>query len=96
MESMHWLLEGAWAKPMEELSYNFLVEVEAQQSSFDTNPIYWLLHEAIYCDQELTPGASEWAAFLVLADSKFEAFNVDHALAREDAILFTGEHVYPW
>eukprot|EP00312_Isochrysidales_sp_CCMP1244_P023739 CAMPEP_0202780964 /NCGR_PEP_ID=MMETSP1388-20130828/59728_1 /ASSEMBLY_ACC=CAM_ASM_000864 /TAXON_ID=37098 /ORGANISM="Isochrysis sp, Strain CCMP1244" /LENGTH=312 /DNA_ID=CAMNT_0049450359 /DNA_START=18 /DNA_END=952 /DNA_ORIENTATION=+ len=28
----------------------FLLEVEAAQQHFETNPIYWLLHEAIYCD----------------------------------------------
>ena len=28
----------------------FLLEVEAAQQDFETNPIYWLLHEAIYVD----------------------------------------------
>jgi len=33
-----------------ELPDIFLLEVEAAQQAFETNPIYWLLHEAIYVD----------------------------------------------
>ena len=55
----------------------FLLEVEAAQQQFETNPIYWLLHEAIYCDgSECSPSrgqASDWAAQRVLAEEGVQA-----------------------
>ena len=72
MESLHHLLEDAWAPALPagvgeeaseeaELSDGFLLAVEEAQQHFETNPIYWLLHEPIYCDG---PGTSPggWAA----------------------------------
>lgn len=55
--------------------------IESQQS-FDGNPIYALLHEAIYCQGE----ASNWSASRLLpADFS----------SSEDPVFFTGEMIYP-
>jgi pimeloyl-ACP methyl ester carboxylesterase len=58
----------------------FLHDVEGD-FSFTRNPLYVVIHEACYA-----PGfATHWSAARVLPDE-----------IREDATLFTGEHVFPW
>lgn len=86
-EKAHYLLEQAFVDTGKgrELSYTFLRELENAQS-FDTNPIYAILHEACYCDGT----ASNWAAERVLVD--YPEFRPDSG----NPILFTGEMVYPW
>ena len=86
-ERVHYLLETAFvqtgADPV--LSYNFLRGVE-NAFSFETNPIYAILHEAIYCQKT----ASRWAAERVRAEyPEFE-------LAPDRPVFFTGEMIYPW
>ena len=86
-EQLHYLVEDAFA-PGEsgvELSYPFLRGVENLQS-FDTNPIFAILHEAIYCQQT----ASRWAAERVRAE--YPIFEP----AADRPIFFTGEMIYPW
>lgn len=86
-EEIHYLLEDAWhdgvAGP--ELSYTFLRGVQ-EAHAFDTNPIYAILHEAIYCQQE----ASRWSA------ERLRAEYPDFDLAPERPVFFTGEMIYPW
>ena len=86
-EPVHYLLEGAFVQGPSgrELSYGFLRGFEKAQS-FDTNPIYAILHESIYCQQN----ASDWSAQRVRAE--FPQFN----LAPGKPVLFTGEMIYPW
>jgi pimeloyl-ACP methyl ester carboxylesterase len=86
-EQAHYLLEEAFAEAGRdrELSYVFLRELENTQS-FDTNPIYAILHEPCYCEQT----ASRWAAERVR--SEYPEF----AWAPGKPFLFTGEMVYPW
>jgi len=86
-EKVHYLLEDAFvhgaAGP--ELSYTFLRGFE-NAFAFQTNPIYAVLHEPIYCQEE----ASNWAAERVRAeDPEFE-------LSPDRPVFFTGEMVYPW
>jgi pimeloyl-ACP methyl ester carboxylesterase len=58
----------------------FLHDVEADYP-FGRNPLYAVIHEACYA-----PGlGTRWSAQRVLPDE-----------IREDATLFTGEHVFPW
>lgn len=59
MERLHFLLEDAWCEPGEDLSTAFLHGVDTLHA-FETNPIYWLLHESIYADG--AGGATQWAA----------------------------------
>lgn len=87
-ETLHYLLEEAFvAGPngTSALNWNFLHHIE-QQQSFDTNPLYAVLHEACY-----TQGyASAWSAHRLLAEFP------DFALDGPGPVLFTGEMVYPW
>jgi hypothetical protein len=87
-ETLHYLLEDAFvAQPdgQNSLNWNFLQHVE-QHQSFDSNPIYAVLHEACYTQGS----ASAWSAHRLL--SEFPEF----ALEGEKPLLFTGEMVYPW
>jgi pimeloyl-ACP methyl ester carboxylesterase len=86
-EQAHYLLEGAFVDTGkgQELSYNFLRELENTQS-FDTNPIYAILHEASFCEQT----ASRWAAERVRAE--YPEFQLEPG----KPVLFTGEMIYPW
>ena len=98
MEHLHWLVESAFVENHKGdcvLDYRFLCNVEAMQR-FDTNPIYWLLHEAIYCSP--TTGASQWAAHRVLNEDFKDSFDYRRALEASDSepLMFTGEMVYPW
>jgi pimeloyl-ACP methyl ester carboxylesterase len=86
-ESVHYLLEEAFVPGPagRELSCGFLHAFEGR-FGFDTNPIYFLLHEAEYCQGE----ASAWSA--ERGRAKFPEFD----LAPDRPVLFTGEMVYPW
>ena len=87
MEHLHYLLESAFcAGPGgDELSLPFLRAVENSQS-FETNPIFAVLHEMCY-----TQGfASRWSAERVRAE--FPETN----WAPGGAPSFTGEMIYPW
>ena len=61
MERLHFMLEGALVKDSDNtstLSPSFLTSMSAMLN-YETNPIYWLLHESIYCDG---PGqTSNWS-----------------------------------
>ncbi len=86
-EQVHYMLENAFV-PGEtglELSYSFLRAVEKAQV-FEEHPIYALLHEPIYCQNE----ASNWSAERVRQEyPQFEALS-------GEPFYFTGEMVYPW
>ncbi len=86
-ETIHYLVEDAFvAGPSgRELSYAFLRGFE-NALTFDTCPIFSILHEACY-----TQGtASAWAAERVR--SEFPEFDA----TREAPVFFTGEMIYPW
>jgi hypothetical protein len=86
-ERVHYLIEDAFVrgKNGRELSYAFLRGFE-NAFPFQTNPIYAILHESIYCQEE----ASNWSAERVRAEyPEFE-------LAPDRPVFFTGEMIYPW
>ncbi|MEM1348926.1 MAG: alpha/beta hydrolase, partial [Myxococcota bacterium] len=85
---MAFLLEDAFVHPPSgrRLSYAFGDAMLARQST-QTNPIYALLHEAIYCDRGQ---ASRWAAHRVRR--RFPEFDD----APGAPFWFTGEMIYPW
>lgn len=96
LETLHDLLELARAPgaPDGMLPELFLVGVENAQSAFETNPIYWLLHESIYCDG--AGSASRWAAERV-QESLGPAWDYRTRLAEGGPpVLLTGEMVYSW
>lgn len=85
-DQLHYLMDEAFAGATEGgLSYGFLRGVENAQP-FDTNPIYAVLHEAIYCQG----AASRWAAERVRAE--YPEFDVSGG----GPFRFTGEMIYPW
>lgn len=86
-EKVHYLLEDAFVRGAGglELNYAFLRGVENAQS-FDTDPIYAILHEPIYCEG----AAANWSAERIRAE--FPEFNY----APDRPLLFTGEMIYPW
>jgi hypothetical protein len=81
------LLENAFVNGVsgKEISYFFLRGFE-NRLAFDTNPIFAILHEAIYCERT----ASNWSAQRVLAEFP------DFEIMSEQPIYFTGEMIYPW
>lgn len=86
LNSLHYLLERAFepSASQPQLSYYFLHALE-NILGFNTNPIYALLHEAIYCSGK----KSNWSAERIL--SEFPEFAHDC-----DPVFFTGEMIYPW
>lgn len=84
-ERMHWLVEGAFARPGR-LSEGFLEQVQVRTSSAG-NPLYWTLQETIYADP--ASGATGWAA-QAESDRRPE-FDEDVR-----PLLFTGEMAFPW
>lgn len=83
-ENVHWLLDEAFAAP-ERLSDQFLAAL-MHQTSYHGNPLFAVIHEAIYGEGE---GATGWAAERLLAE--FPEFD-----AKARPLLFTGEMIYPW
>ena len=88
VQTIWYLLEQAFItlNGQKVISENFLNNFY-KNISFHTNPIFAILHEAIYCQNT----ASNWSAQRVL-DSHYSEFNYD---ASKD-FLFTGEMIYPW
>lgn len=86
-EQVHYLLEEAFVEGNvgKELSYPFLLHF-LQAQNFETNPIFAILHESIYCQGT----ASRWSAERLRAE--FPVFEPDPA----QPIFFTGEMIYPW
>jgi pimeloyl-ACP methyl ester carboxylesterase len=86
-DAIHYLLEEAFVDGAtgREINWNFLFHLE-QLQSFDTNPIFSVLHEACYAQQS----ATNWAASRVLGE--YPEFEPD----QDGTVLFTGEMIYPW
>jgi len=72
-----------------------LINLE-KHNAFDANPIYAILHEAIYCSREGM--ASDWAAFRIA--SEFKAFGWTHVkdikMEAGVPIYFSGEMIFPF
>ncbi|PSV20337.1 alpha/beta hydrolase [Photobacterium leiognathi subsp. mandapamensis] len=85
--AMYYVLDEAFievnGKPV--LSYSFLQQMLVEQS-YQTNPIYAILHESIYCQHQ----ASNWSAERVRRE--YPAFNY----SKDQPFMFTGEMVYSW
>ncbi|OAE23665.1 hypothetical protein AXG93_2079s1130 [Marchantia polymorpha subsp. ruderalis] len=95
-ERLHYLLERAWDPLLVpdasvRLSHTFLRMVEIWLLDFDTNPLYALLHESIYCQG----AASNWAAQRV-REELGDQFDAVKAATNGQKVLFTGEMIFPW
>jgi pimeloyl-ACP methyl ester carboxylesterase len=86
-EDVHYLLENAFVQGNAgiELSYTFLRRIE-NALPFETNPIYALLHEAVYCQGY----PSNWSAERIHWEFPEFEINMGHP------IFFTGEMIYSW
>ena len=82
MATLNFLFERAFSN--NKLSYSFLKGVLSLQT-FDTNPIFTVLHEACYAQAFST----DWSAYRIL--DEYPEFNTEN-----DELLFTGEMLYPW
>jgi len=92
--ALHYMIEDAFVPGgTAELSDPFLWDVQ-RQLSFAGNPLYAVLHESIYAQGALAPGATGWAAERVRHE--FPQFDADAALAGDGPVLFTGETIHPW
>jgi pimeloyl-ACP methyl ester carboxylesterase len=92
-EKLFYMMEHAFAADGTSLSYGFLKSFD-EAMSFDTNPLYAILHESIYCQGNV---ASGWAAHRVRNREEYRDLFDAVARARENkAVYFTGEMVFPW
>jgi hypothetical protein len=84
---LYYLLESAFIEVNgnKQLSYSFLNDMQ-QEQSYLTNPLYAILHESIYCQDD----ASNWSAHRIR--EQYSQFNYQTG----SAFMFTGEMVYPW
>ncbi|MXM67373.1 alpha/beta fold hydrolase [Streptomyces sp. HUCO-GS316] len=89
---LHYLLEHAFVRTPQGpvLSDAFQEQVQGLLS-YAGHPLYALVHEAIY-GQDERPTA--WSAERVRAD--FPQFDAAKTLAGDGPLLFTGETVHPW
>ncbi|KAG6784817.1 hypothetical protein POTOM_010526 [Populus tomentosa] len=103
-ERLHYMFERAWDPVIvpgsrKQISYYFLKAFE-NWLDFDTNPLYALLHESIYCQVDLlnpllAGDSSLWSAHRIRTedDGKFDAIR---AVKEGRPVFFTGEMVFPW
>ncbi|XP_059651331.1 uncharacterized protein LOC132298959 [Cornus florida] len=94
-ERLHYIFERAWDPVIvpgakKQISYYFLNAFE-KWLAFDTNPLYALLHESVYCQG----ASSRWSAHRIRSedDNKFDAIK---AAKEGRPVLFTGEMIFPW
>lgn len=86
-EAVYYLLEQALIDTPHGVDVNPLfLHQFSQFLDYNTNPIFALLHESIYCQQH----ASAWAAHRVR--DQYPQFNYRPG----KPVLFTGEMIYPW
>jgi hypothetical protein len=93
--TLHYLIEDAFVAGSSGPVFtdSFLWEVQ-RHLSFAGNPLFAVLHEAIYGQRSVDPGATGWAAERARRD--FPQFDADTALAGDGPVLFTGETIHPW
>jgi len=95
-ETLHQLISDAFVDvgDKSELDYRFLLQV-GDATHFDTNPLYWLLQEAMFCGP--STGAANWSAERVMKKDFGKTFDYKAVLAApsSEPVFFTGEMVFP-
>jgi pimeloyl-ACP methyl ester carboxylesterase len=98
LETIHYMFESAFEESSSpersQLAYKFLKDYDSMVS-IDTNVLYALLHESIYCQG----ASSNWAAEQVRKEYEAKEcpnFDVKVALEEDLPIYFTGEMIFPW
>ncbi|XP_050280444.1 uncharacterized protein LOC126721452 isoform X1 [Quercus robur] len=94
-ERLHYMFEGVWDPVLvpgapKQISYYFLNAFESS-IAFDTNPLYAILHESIYCQG----ASSSWSAHRIRSEDegKFDAIK---AAKEGRPVIFMGEMIFPW
>ncbi|KAJ3683087.1 hypothetical protein LUZ60_013314 [Juncus effusus] len=96
-ERLHYLLERIWDPILvpgaqKQISFYFLKAFESWME-FDSNPLYALLHESIYCQG----ASSKWSAHKVREESEHsDLFDPIRAVKENRPVYFTGEMIFPW
>lgn len=89
---LHYLLEHAFVRTPQGTALSDAFQEEARNLlSYAGHPLYALVHEAIY-GQDDRPTA--WSAERVRAE--FPQFDAAKTLAGDGPLLFTGETIHPW
>ncbi|ERN05045.1 uncharacterized protein LOC18433212 [Amborella trichopoda] len=94
-ERLHYLFERVWDPTLvpgakKHISYYFLKSYE-KWLAFDTNPLYALLHESIYCQG----ASSRWSAHRITAEFE-DAFDAVMSANGIRPVFFLGEMIFPW
>lgn len=96
--SLHSLFSSAFlSEDDDDFTRSFLKTIDSVQP-FDDHPIYFLLHESIYADENSNCKKSDWSAFKAYAGEK----DFDSVLSTEEGengrqpTLLLGEVVFPW
>ena len=99
MERLHYIMQYVEIHYADEeivgahLPHKFLIEVENSFRHFETNPLYAVLHETIYCNGACAIGAADQVWLERVGEDLYSAFGEpesDDSLRR----AFTGECVY--
>ncbi|KAL6758379.1 Alpha/Beta hydrolase protein [Haematococcus lacustris] len=91
-ERLHYVLESFFdPSDPNEVTPGFIKTFESWMS-WDTNPLYALLHESIYCQG----AASQWAAQRVLDQEFRSEFDAVETAAEGRPVMLLGEMVFPW
>ena len=93
--TLHYLIEDAFTMTPSgpRLSDTFLSQVQGHVS-FMGNPLYAVMHEAIYGQTSVSPAGTGWAAERVRGE--FPQFDAAAAVADGRPVLLTGETIHPW
>jgi pimeloyl-ACP methyl ester carboxylesterase len=91
LERLNYLLESAMDPTTGAISQRFMKDFDSSMA-WDTNPLYAILHESIYCQG----AASHWAAHRVRENEFKDDFDAVKAVHEGRPVLFTGEMVFPW
>ncbi|KAG6427179.1 hypothetical protein SASPL_111419 [Salvia splendens] len=94
-ERLHYMFERVWDPLLvpgapKRISYVFLNAYE-KWLDFDSNPLYALMHESIYCQG----ASSSWSAHRIRAENESQ-FDAMKAIKEGRPVLFTGEMIFPW
>lgn len=89
-DGLHQIVTELWhiLQTVKKPTYGILAKIESQMS-FDTNPLYALFQEAIYCDG---PGGSDWGAERTRYLPGHEPYI--HRPGQKLPLFFTGEMVF--
>lgn len=91
LERLNYMLEIALDPSTGAISQRFMKDFDTSMS-WDTNPLYAVLHESIYCQG----AASNWAAHKVRENEFQDDFDAVKAANEGRPVQFTGEMVFPW